>query len=121
MWVVKNEYVKKRYDWWWGYMKEQIKIIRKGMSPQIFEQEYNCFIGGTDIITMNGVKNIENVEVGDHVLTHTNRYRKVLKKFERIYNGDIYKIHSFVYSKKYIQIDILFTKGVGKSSSCAAA
>ena len=65
------------------------------MSPQIFEQEYNCFIGGTDIITMNGVKNIENVEVGDHVLTHTNRYRKVLKKFERIYNGDIYKIHSF--------------------------
>jgi len=42
MWMVKNEYVKKRYDWWWGYSREEINIIRKGMSPQIFEQEYNC-------------------------------------------------------------------------------
>ncbi len=36
-----------------------------------------CFKAGTKVKTSDGYKNIENVVVGDMVLTHNNRYRKV--------------------------------------------
>lgn len=37
-----------------------------------------CFAAGTKILTKDGYKNIEDVRVGDEVLTHMNRYRKVV-------------------------------------------
>ncbi len=37
-----------------------------------------CFVAGTKVITSEGAKNIEDVRVGDMVLTHRNRYRRVL-------------------------------------------
>ena len=43
-----------------------------------------CFATGTKVLTSTGYKNIEDVNIGDMVLTHKNRYRKVLKK-----GGDI--------------------------------
>ena len=38
-----------------------------------------CFIAGTKIITKMGIKNIEDIVLGDYVLTHNNRFKKVLK------------------------------------------
>lgn len=38
-----------------------------------------CFAAGTMVLTDNGYKPIEEVKVGDMVLTHKNRYRKVLR------------------------------------------
>jgi site-specific DNA-cytosine methylase/intein/homing endonuclease len=38
-----------------------------------------CFLAGTKVITKNEIKNIEDIKVGDYVLTHTNTYQKVLK------------------------------------------
>ena len=38
-----------------------------------------CFIAGTKVITKNGYKNIEDISVGDMVLTHKNRYMPVVK------------------------------------------
>lgn len=38
-----------------------------------------CFEAGTKIITKNGYKNIEDIRVGDEVLTHTKQYQKVLR------------------------------------------
>jgi site-specific DNA-cytosine methylase/intein/homing endonuclease len=38
-----------------------------------------CFVAGTKILTNEGYKNIENIEVGDIVLTHKNRFKEVLK------------------------------------------
>lgn len=38
-----------------------------------------CFVAGTKVLTKNGYKNIEDIVVGDEVLTHKNRYKKVLK------------------------------------------
>lgn len=38
-----------------------------------------CFVAGTKVLTKDGYKNIENIKVGEEVLTHKNRYRKVLK------------------------------------------
>lgn len=40
--------------------------------------QHACIFGGSQILTLDGYKNIEDVEVGDMVLTHKNRYRKVL-------------------------------------------
>lgn len=37
-----------------------------------------CFVAGTKVITKNAIKNIEDVVVGDYVLTHTNTFQKVL-------------------------------------------
>jgi DNA (cytosine-5)-methyltransferase 1 len=38
-----------------------------------------CFTAGTKVITQDGYKNIEDVLVGDYVLTHKNRFKKVLR------------------------------------------
>lgn len=41
-----------------------------------------CFIAGTQILTLdNGYQNIEDVSVGDYVLSHTGNWRKVLKNW----------------------------------------
>ncbi len=37
-----------------------------------------CFVAGTKVYTRNGYKNIEDVRVGDMVLTHNNRYMPVV-------------------------------------------
>lgn len=41
--------------------------------------EVHVFVVGTKVITDKGYKNIEDVKVGDKVLTHKNRYKTVLK------------------------------------------
>lgn len=38
-----------------------------------------CFVAGTIVLTQDGMKNIEDVSVGDVVLTHTNSWKPVLK------------------------------------------
>lgn len=36
-----------------------------------------CFIAGTQVLTINGYKNIEDLEVGDLVYTHNDRYKPI--------------------------------------------
>ena len=47
LWITDNEYIKKKYEWYWNYTKKEIKLIEKRMNNQkMFEQEYKCrFIG----------------------------------------------------------------------------
>lgn len=52
-------------------------------------KEEVCFVPETKIIMSNGIKNIEDINVGDKVLTHNGRFRKVLKTFKRKYEGDL--------------------------------
>lgn len=42
---------------------------------------FPCFVAGTKITMRSGKKRIEDVEVGDEVLTHTGEYHRVLKTF----------------------------------------
>lgn len=55
----------------------------------------NCFLHhSVKIYTDKGIKTINNIEIGDNVLTHNGRYRKVVKllnKNER-YKGEVIKI-----------------------------
>lgn len=42
---------------------------------------FPCFVAGTMVLTKTGLKNIEDVNIGDYVLTHRSRWRRVINKF----------------------------------------
>ena len=46
-----------------------------------------CLLKGQEIVTSDGVKFVEDVEVGDLVLTHKGRFRKVLRTMNRKHTG----------------------------------
>ena len=52
----------------------------------------NCFRKGTKVVTKAGIKPIEDVCMGDLVLTHQGRYRPVINTLSRDYTGDMYAI-----------------------------
>jgi DNA (cytosine-5)-methyltransferase 3A len=54
----------------WDIDWSKIDIIGSG-SP--------CFVAGTKVFTSKGHKSIEDIAVGDYVLTHTGKYQKVLR------------------------------------------
>ena len=74
---------------------------------------FPCFIEGTKVLTLNGYKNIEDINCSDEVLTHKNRYKKVVKpminKANHIYklstmcSDDLFATeeHPFYVRKKY--------------------
>lgn len=51
-----------------------------------------CFREGTQIIANPEIKNIENVCIGEKVLTHTGNFMPVENTSCRLYDGDLYKI-----------------------------
>jgi len=53
-----------------------------------------CFVAGTLIQTKEGLKNIEDIEEGDEVLTHTNTYHKVITPMDKLFGGTLYHIKS---------------------------
>lgn len=50
-----------------------------------------CFVSGNPVFTNEGNKNIEDIKVGDMVLTHKNRFRPVVR-IGHDYNKDIYEL-----------------------------
>lgn len=51
----------------------------------------SCFPAGQKVLLSNGTeKNIEDIEVGDIVVTHKNNHKRVTKLFSRQYFGDLY-------------------------------
>ncbi len=70
---------------------EQIKIL----PPLAFQEQYECLPPKTPIITDCGIKNICDIKIGDLVLTHKGRFKKVIFVNERKYKGDLTKIKTF--------------------------
>jgi intein/homing endonuclease len=54
-----------------------------------------CLPTGQLVVTENGLKPIQDVEVGEKVLTHMGRFRRVLNKHSREYEGEICWIRTF--------------------------
>lgn len=48
-----------------------------------------CFVGSTRVLTMRGSVPIESIEVGDVVLTHRRRWRRVSEVFRRAFVGKL--------------------------------
>jgi intein/homing endonuclease len=69
-----------------------------GFDYSKFEDDNNCdycFTPGQAVITKNGSKNIEDIEIGDEVLTHTGVFKKVVATMNRFYEGEVLKIYPF--------------------------
>ena len=82
--------------------EDQLIQAKKEMTDALYNQEIECFPKGTDIITVDSVKDISDVNIGDFVLGHSNRYRKVLKAISREYSGELIKIYTFGNNKPII-------------------
>lgn len=52
-----------------------------------------CFLPGTKITTLNGLKNIEDITTDDTVLTHTGSYEKVTATTSRLEEKEILEIN----------------------------
>lgn len=48
-----------------------------------------CFVAGTMVRTENGIKPIEQINIGDKVLTHNCRYKTVTKVMRRLVNSTV--------------------------------
>src|SRR5262249_8723483 len=51
-----------------------------------------CLLAGQEILTARGVKNVEDVQVGDEVLTHLGRFRRVTSTMRRRYRGRAFTV-----------------------------
>ena len=61
--------------------------IKVGVGP-------GCFIPDSLVMTTNGYKKINDIEINDMVLTHKNRYKKVLQKHTYNENESLIKINN---------------------------
>src|SRR6266516_1495264 len=55
---------------------------------------YNCMPPDQEVLTADGYRPISQIKVGDHVVTHRNRLRPVVHKFERETEEEPYTIRS---------------------------
>ena len=53
------------------------------------QQCSSCFVAGTKVFTMKGVKNIEDVVIGDEVITHTGKVKQVSQLHRNLLNNRI--------------------------------
>lgn len=51
-----------------------------------------CFLAGARVRAKTGEKRIEEIKIGDEVLTHTSKFKKVYNVTKRLYSGKVYKI-----------------------------
>jgi len=65
--------------------KNKIKMIFAG---------FPCFIAGTKVLTNEGYKNIEDVNLDNTLMTHTGKFQKIINLQRKIYNGILYKIQA---------------------------
>jgi DNA-cytosine methyltransferase len=60
---------------------------------------FPCFPGGTLVMTSKGHKEIQDINVGDKVLTHKNRFKKVVKTMQKpcsaLYNVKVFGVEEF--------------------------
>lgn len=76
-------------------LNEYISTFGPEEGYALFRQEWYCFLKGTKIWTDRGQKDIEKVSLGDTVLSHAGRWRKVTQLFQHDYEGDFVEIDTY--------------------------
>ena len=84
-----------------GQFERSLIIVDEGAQVHYVE---GCFLEGAAVRTLQGEKRIEQVGVGDEVLTHLGRYRKVYHTNRRPYHGNIYTICYFGDSARKLRV-----------------
>lgn len=90
-WAIKNPYSRCKKEWLklhdatkpWPYKDNSFDLV----TALDF-----CLVPDTLIETSIGLKAINQIEVGEYVLTHKGRFRQVTKRFERIYDGMVIRL-----------------------------
>ena len=62
-----------------NFKGEDLEIVDTDKYTYIMTYSFPCFTGDTLVLTDKGYKRIEDIKPGDKVLTHKNRYKKILK------------------------------------------
>jgi intein/homing endonuclease len=70
--------------------KEQFP--KKSITAVVTDPPY-CLTAGTLILTENGYRPIEEIKVGEQVLSHEGRFVRVTRTFERDYDGDLWRVY----------------------------
>jgi Fe-S cluster assembly protein SufB len=84
-----------------GQFERSLIIVDEGAQIHYVE---GCFLEGAMIRTRQGEKPIEQVAVGDEVLTHQGRWQKVYHTNRRPYHGQVYHIRYYGDSRRELQV-----------------
>ncbi len=84
-----------------GQFERTLIVADEGSEAHYVE---GCFTKGHKITTNPDYKNIEDVKVGDRVLTHGGLYQNVHRTQERYYTGNLYKIA--IYGLPFREIEV---------------
>ncbi len=91
-------------DWDEEKEKEFLKMYKGGKESDAWKNlVMACLPKGQKVITPYGLKDISEIKIGDLVLTHKNRFRKVTETFELDYDGPIHHIKQ-IYDKNTLII-----------------
>lgn len=70
---------------------EWVERVEQGEFPAV---SMGCFLSGAKVSMADGSqKNIETIKIGDEVITHKGRARKVTETHKRLYKGAVHSIH----------------------------
>lgn len=61
--------------------------VKVGIGP-------GCFVPSAEVKTITGIKSIQDISIGDYVITHKNRYKKVSDKHSYYGEQDLIKINN---------------------------
>lgn len=56
----------------------------------------NCFAKNTKVLTQHGYKNIQDIQIGEKVLTHTGLFQNVDNVLSREYTGNMFKLKTYM-------------------------
>jgi Fe-S cluster assembly protein SufB len=84
-----------------GQFERTLIIVDEGAEVHYVE---GCFLAGARVRTRNGEKPIETIQVGDEVMTHQGRYRRVYHTQVRPYHGKIYTIRFYGDSGRELKV-----------------
>ncbi len=84
-----------------GQFERTLIIVDEGASVHYVE---GCFLEGAQVRVRGGEKAIEDIQVGDEVMTHLGRYRRVYHTMKRPYHGNIYSIRFYGDSGRELKV-----------------
>ncbi|CAN5759923.1 hypothetical protein BH20ACI4_BH20ACI4_20860 [soil metagenome] len=71
---------------------EKEQFPEKYLDAVVTDPPY-CLTAGTLILTESGYRPIEEIKIGERVLSHENRFVRVTRTFERDYEGDLWRVY----------------------------
>ena len=77
------------------YIIEKYNLKERAIEKIGFLDIEACVTGDTLVLTENGLKYIKDIKVGEKVLTHKNRWKRVVATSKRKCNGVLYNISPF--------------------------